>query len=75
MFKEIKLKNGLNKFEINDIVVGRGNTWEVINVYNDFTYSTRHFYNPSMILQVVTDDGFKILPLKRILIIEKWKFK
>jgi hypothetical protein len=73
MLKDIKLKNGLNKFEVNDIVVGRGNTWEIINVYNDFTYSMRHYYDSSFILPVVSDEGFKILALKRILIIEKWK--
>jgi hypothetical protein len=71
LFKTEILKTGRNKFEVGDIVVGRGNTYIVSSVYNDFTYSLKHITSASYDMPIVSDKGFFALALKRIVLVEK----
>jgi len=70
-FKTEILKTGRNKFDMGDIVVGHGDSYEVIGVYNDFTYSMRNLRSSSYNIPIVSDKGFRALALKRIIIVEK----
>ncbi len=73
MFKNITLKNGLNKFDIGDVIMGRGNTWTVNVVYNDFTYRLVHYYDTTAVLDVINDKGFVAIALTRNVLFEKIK--
>lgn len=70
-FKTEILKTGKNKFDVGDMVVGNHDSYEVICVYNDFTYSLRNLRSSSYNIPVVSDNGFRALSLKRIVIVEK----
>jgi len=72
-FKTEILKTGKNKFDVGDMVVGNRDSYEVIGVYNDFTYSLRNLRSSSYNIPIVSDKGFSALPLKRIVIVEKIK--
>jgi len=72
-FKSEILKTGRNKFDVGDVVVGNRESYEVVCVYNDFTYSLRNLRSSSYDIPIVSDKGFRALSLERIVIVEKIK--
>ncbi len=71
------LKNGLNRFDVGDIVVEyfSGYIYKVVAIYNDTVYSVvkvdanNKFNKPG----IANGDLFRAIPLRRGVILEKWK--
>lgn len=68
-------KNGLNKFDVDDIVVTEFFArYKILAVHNDISYSAiRLKIDGNIIPEIITDTGMISIPLTRIVIIEKWK--
>ena len=73
--KDNKLKNGLNKFSVDDLVIYEHRyRYRIKKIYNDFSYLMEGLdgrdFQKKLIL---TDDGFTIMPLIRVIILGKWE--
>jgi hypothetical protein len=70
------LKNGLNKFDVGDIVIERisRDIYKIIAVYNDTVYSVIKIDANKFNKPGIADGGsFRATPLRREVILEKWK--